>query len=205
MIAIGERATRSDKKREIKPTLPITLKDGIYRLAFITRKPIKDLCEEIIIYTLNSAEIREIIAPYIRRDITLGNVFLHGNDERQELRLNEHGEETERLSLRLTKDIYSLVAVLSYGLDVTVSKTTALLLREGMKDYEFVERYVRSYLLNSVDEYHLREVEKVLRSVSKDESLASLLSAIVDEVKRPIVNAKQMIGEFLINNWRDRD
>lgn len=202
---MGERGERSDKKREIKPTLPVTLKDGIYRLAFITRTPVKDVAEEIVIYTLNCPKIRGNIAPYIQRDITLGNTLLHGNEKRLSLRLNEHGEETERLSLRLTRDIYSLVAVLAYGLDVTVSKATALLLREGMQDYEFVERYVRSYLLNSVDEYHLREVEKVLRSVSKDESLASLLSAIVDEVKRPLVSAKQMVGEFLINNWRERD
>lgn len=205
MRAVGKRAIRSDKKREIKPTMPVTQIDGIRRLAFITRTPIKSVAEEIVIYTLNSAEIRDHIAPYIQRDITLGNVLLHGNDRRLSLRLNEDGEETERLSLRLTRDIYSLVAVLAYGLSVTPSKATALLLREGMRDYEFVERYVRSYLLNSVDEFHLREVEKVLRSVGKDESLASLLSAIVDEVKRPLVSAKEMIGEFLINNWRDRD
>lgn len=102
-----------------------------------------------------------------------------------------------------------MVNVLSYGLDCSVSKACALLLYEGMNDFEFVNEYVKKYLADNLDEHHLREVEKIVSYVEKEngenkDSWAAVLSAMIDELKRPVVTAKEFIGEFLINNWQDK-
>ncbi|MGX9136169.1 hypothetical protein ACWV26_17775 [Rummeliibacillus sp. JY-2-4R] len=205
---VGERtkrAVRSDKKRDVKPTVPISLKDKIYRLAFITNSPVKNVAEDLVIYSLNSAEVRDNIAPYVRRDVRLGNTFLNGSTKREQLPINLREEETERLSMRLPQKVHNSVAAIAYGLDCTISKATATLLLEAIDDFDFINRYVKAYLENSLDDYHLREVEKIVKSVGEHESLASILGAIIEEIKRPVASAKEMIGEFLINNWRDND
>lgn len=204
METIGERATRSDKKRDVKPTVPISLKDKIYRLAFITNSPVKNVCVDLVIYSLNSSEVRDNIAPYVRRDVRLGNSFLNGSAKRGELPLNLNKEETERLSMRLPQTVHNSIAAVAYGLDCTISKATATLLHEAIDDFDFLNRYVKAYLENNLDDYHLRELEKIIESTDESESLTSVLGAIIDEIKRPVINAKQMIGEFLINNWRDK-
>lgn len=198
-----KRATRSDRKRDVKPTVPISLKDKIYRLAFITNKAVKNVAVDLVIYSLNSAEVRDNIAPYVRRDVRLGNTFLNGSTKREELPINLRNEETERLSLRLPQTIHNSVAAVAYGLDCTISKATATLMFEAINDFEFLNRYVKAYLEDNLDDYHLRELEKIIESTDESESLASILGAIIDEIKRPVANAKQLIGEFLINNWRD--
>ncbi|MEB9310261.1 hypothetical protein P4I99_33175 [Bacillus cereus] len=37
-----ERKVRKDKKVDIKPTISVDLKECIYRLSYITNKPVKD-------------------------------------------------------------------------------------------------------------------------------------------------------------------
>ena len=207
---LGEslRKRRSDKKRDVKPTIDVNLKDAIYRLSFVTRTPVKEVCEELCLYSINNRKTRDNISNYIRRDIRLDNTFFNGNREREELPINTKGE-TERISLRLTSEVHEMVNVLAYGLDCTVSKACALLLHEGMNDFEFVNHYVRKYLEDSLDEHTLREVEKIVSYVEKEngeskDSWAAVLSAMVDEVKKPVITAKEVVGEFLISNWRDK-
>lgn len=206
---LGEsvRKRRSDKKRDVKPTIDVNLKDAIYRLSFVTRTPVKEICEELCLYSLNNRKIKDNISIYIRRDIRLENTFFNGDREREEIP-NTRGE-SERISLRLTSEVYEMVNVLAYGLDCSVSKACGLLLHEGMSDFEFVNEYVRKYLEDNLDEQTLREVEKIVTYVKKEngeskDSWAAVLSAMIDEVKKPVITAKEVVGEFLISNWRDK-
>lgn len=207
MLGESLRKRRSDKKRDVKPTIDVNLKDAIYRLSFVTRTPVKEVCEELCLYGLNNRKIRDNISIYIRRDIRLGNTFFNGNKNREAFPTS--GEENERISLRLTSEIHEMVNVLAYGLDCSVSKACALLLHEGMNDFEFVNQYVRKYLADSLDEHTLREVEKIVSYVEKEngkskDSWAAVLSAMIDEVKKPVITAKEVVGEFLVSTWRDK-
>lgn len=207
---LGEsiRKRRSDKKRDVKPTIDVNLKDAIYRLSFVTRTPVKEVCEELCLYSLNNRNIRDNISNYIRRDIRLDNTFFNGKRDRKEMPIIASGD-SERISLRLTSEVHEMVNVLGYGLDCSVSKACALLLHQGMNDFEFVNEYVRKYLADSLDEHTLREVEKIVSYVEKEngeskDSWAAVLSAMIDEVKKPVITAKEVVGEFLISNWRDK-
>lgn len=207
MLGESLRKRRSDKKRDVKPTIDVNLKDAIYRLSFVTRTPVKEVCEELCLYSLNNRKIRDNISIYIRRDIRLGNTFFNGNKDREGLPTS--GQENERISLRLTSEVHEMVNVLAYGLDCSVSKACAMLLHEGMNDFEFVNQYVRKYLADSLDEHTLREVEKIISYVEKEngeskDSWAAVLSAMIDEVKKPVITAKEVVGEFLISTWRDK-
>lgn len=207
MLGESLRKRRSDKKRDVKPTIDVNLKDAIYRLSFVTRTPVKEVCEELCLYSLNNRKIRDNISIYIRRDIRLGNTFFNGNKNREAFTTS--GEENERISLRLTSEVHEMVNVLAYGLDCSVSKACALLLNEGMNDFEFVNGYVRKYLEDSLDEHTLREVKKIVSYVEKEngeskDSWAAVLSTMIDEVKKPVITAKEVVGEFLVSTWRDK-
>lgn len=208
MLGESFRKRRSDKKRDVKPTIDVNLKDAIYRLSFVTRTPVKEVCEELCLYSINNRKIRDNISIYIRRDIRLGSTFFNGDREREEMPINTRGE-SERISLRLTSEVYEMVNVLAYGLDCSVSKACALLLHQGMNDFEFVNEYVHKYLADSLDEHTLREVEQIVSYVEKEngeskDSWAAVLSAMIDEVKKPVITAKEVVGEFLVSTWRDK-
>lgn len=199
------RQVRSDRKRDIKPTIDISLHDAIYRLSYITRTPVKDVCEAICVYGINSSAIRGKLAVYFRRNIRINNTLYNGNLDRKQITKRTSNGVCERISLRLSKDDHEVVNALAYGLDCSTSRACALLLEQGMKDFDFVDNYVRKHLEDSLDDKRLQELKKVMRYVSgKDaeiDSWASLLSAIVDEVKKPVSSTKELVSEFLINTW----
>ncbi|HGE5798668.1 hypothetical protein [Bacillus thuringiensis] len=68
-----ERKVRKDKKVDIKPTISVDLKECIYRLSYITNKPVKDVALHICDYALHSKEIMEILSESFRRNLTIHN------------------------------------------------------------------------------------------------------------------------------------
>ena len=104
-----QRKVRSDKKRDIKPTISLELKDSIYRLAFITRTPVKDVCELLVKNALfENEEIIKDLSRNFRRDIRINNTLYVGHLKNERIAKIEDGE-TERISFRLTNDDYEII------------------------------------------------------------------------------------------------
>ncbi|MFF3150633.1 hypothetical protein ACFVRU_55310, partial [Streptomyces sp. NPDC057927] len=158
-----QRQVRSDKKTDIKPTIDVNLHDAIYRLSYITRTPVKDVCEAICIYGMNSSVIRGNLALYFRRNIRINNTLYNGSLERIQVNKRTSNGVCERISLRLSKNDHEVVKALAYGLDCSTSRACAMLLEQGMTDFEFVDGYVRKHLEDSLDDKRLKELKKVMR------------------------------------------
>ncbi|MFJ7371576.1 hypothetical protein ACIQVU_19420 [Lysinibacillus sp. NPDC098008] len=179
-----KRKVRSDKKRDIKPTISLELKDSIYRLSFITRTPVKDVSELLLKNALfENTDILKSLSKNFIRDIRINNTFYIGNLQNERIAKTEDGE-TDRISFRLKNDVYEILRALSYALDCSVSRIAAILLYESIIDKVFIERYVESYL-DSLDKSRKKELKQVLKYIRKetDESynLVDLLSYLVDE------------------------
>ncbi|WP_245579618.1 hypothetical protein [Alteribacter aurantiacus] len=73
------RKVRSDKKRDVKPTIPFQLRECIYRLSYITNRPVKDVAEAICLYGLASKKVMEHLSKNFRRDF-MGESTLYVGD-----------------------------------------------------------------------------------------------------------------------------
>ena len=206
MSGVGQRKERSDKKRDVKPIITIELKDAIYRMAYITQTPIKDVAESMVVHAVSEREIIDNLSQSFRRDVRIDNTLKYGHIGNKRISKREEGER-ERITLRLTQRTYEVVAVLAYALDVSATRVCALLLDESMRDFRFINGYVSRHISDKITESQMRELRSILRYVNEDAddqmTLASLLSSIVDEVSAPVTRMKDAVSEFIVRNWRD--
>lgn len=202
----GGRGQRLDKKRDVKPTLKLDLKDVIYRLSHITYTPVKDVCPKLCMMVIKDRQTIENLSQYFKRDLLFDNTMFRGhvsNDTIQK-RINVPGE---RVTIRFSHSEYSAIALLAFALDCTVSRATAILLEISMSQICFVNEYVKEYLRHELSESQLREFKEILRYVNKNgeshHSWFSLLAHVVDEVGSPVNRIKEAISSFIDLNWRE--
>lgn len=188
MVSIGDsrkRKTRSDKKRDIKPFVSTELKDSIYRLAFITSSPVKDVCEALIVNSIyGNKDIIQELSRYFKRGIRINNTYFTGNLNNETLYSVVEKGENERISFRAKSELYEILSALSYAFDCSVSRVSAVLLYESIIDSDFIEKRVDGYL-NSLDSSRKKELKQLLKYIraetNESYSLVDLLAHLVDE------------------------
>lgn len=183
-VGQSKRKTRSDKKRDVKPTISVQLKDSVYRLSFITKKPVKDVCEDLIHNSLfGNKEILQRLSRHFKRTIQLNNTIYRGDLENESV-YDVTGAENERISFRVTNHVHEFLYNLSYVLDCSVSKVGGVLIYESITDGGFIESYLQGYL-NSLDQSRKQELKQLLKymksEIGDSYSLADLLSYLVEE------------------------
>lgn len=203
------RKGRSDKKRDIKPTVSIELKDCIYRLSFITDTPIKDVIEEILIAGSGRLKIISYLSKYFLRDIKISNTLYLGDNNRVPVQKRTYTGNTERISTRVTQEMHDGLAALAFSMDCSISKACALLLDATVRDVDFVNDFARKYIERNVDEKRMGELRKVLKYINAgnpyDEriSWASLLTYLMDEVRVGAEKVQDTVSGFIVNHWKD--
>lgn len=204
---MGERKVRSDKKRSINPTVSLELRDCIYRLAFITETPIKDVIADILIEGSQRKKPMDHLSQYFIRDVRIGNSLYMGDNQRMAVNRQSSSGKTVRISTRVTQGMYSDLEGIAYSMGSSVSKACALLLNATIRDVEFVNEFVRNYIEANVDAERMKELQKVLKYINAgnpyDERMSwpTLLSYLVDEVKEGAEKLQDTVTEFVINRW----
>jgi hypothetical protein len=206
MIKEKARSTRSDKKVDCKPTISIHLKETVNRLSYITNKPVKDVGEEICKFGLQSRKVIELLSKHFRRDFRIGNTYYMGDLERTSLQRRKSKARMDRITIRFKQVDYERIKVLAYALDVTPTKATALLLELSIHNTNFINRFVKEYIKDSLDEGRMKELQQVIRYINKNSpyddkvSWATLFSYLVDELKLGASNMSSALS-----NWLDRN
>lgn len=149
------RKTRSDKKRDIKPTISIEVKDHIYRLSYIMTLPVKDVCELMIKHAIKDESIINRLSKNFQRGIWFNETLFHGSSYNQPITKFEYGP-TDRISFRTKKELHDKISALSYSLDCSISRTCAVLLYESLTDREFVNNCVVDCTLDASRSRELR-------------------------------------------------
>ncbi|MGA5691356.1 hypothetical protein [Cytobacillus pseudoceanisediminis] len=203
MIKEKGRATRSDKKHDIKPTIPIKLKETIYRLSYITDKPVKDVgvyfCEAGIISPKNI----EYMSQFFKRDIWLRNTLYRGNLENISVQSLDPGGKKERITLRFSQQSYENIRRLAYTLDVTSSKATGFLLDVSIRDADLVNKFVRDYISKNVNQARMKELKEILIFINNNNpyeeeiSWVTLLSFLYEEMKEGTINLNNSFSKWL--------
>lgn len=204
---VGETySVRSDKKRDVKPTIQMDLKDILYRISYITYTPVKDVCQQMAMLVLHDRKTIEELSEYFKRDLIMGNTMFVGNitNKTMEKRPKVRGE---RVTIRFTQKEFESVALLSYALDCTPSRTVAILLDLSLKSVRFVNAYIKRYLTEELNDSQMRELQAILRYVNKVGesyfSWASLLEHVLSEVGSPVSRIKETVSEFIDMKWRE--
>lgn len=202
----GVRGQRLDKKRDVKPTLKLDLKDAIYRLSNITYTPVKDVCPSLCMFVIKDRKTIEHLSQFFKRDLLFDNTMFRGHITNKTIskRINVPGE---RVTIRFSQSEYSAIALLAFSLDCTVSRATAILLEISMSQARFVNAYIKEFLQHELSESQMREFKEILRYINKNgeshHSWASLLAHVVDEVGSPVNRIKEAISSFIDLNWRE--
>lgn len=203
-VMTKKRAIRSDKKKDIKPTISTALKSCIYRLSYITNTPVKDVVEIICEKGLRSRKVIEYLSRNFRREYKYLNTIYMGDLGRESLQGKYQSGKNERITTRFNQMTYEDIKRLSDALDVTSSKATALLLDASVRNTNLLNAFVKTYLHENIDKMRMKELKQVLQYVNKnnpyneDISWFTLLSMIYEEVKDNTVNVKEAI-----HNWMD--
>lgn len=197
------RKTRSDKKRDVKPTVSSNLRDCIYRLSYITQTPVKDVVEILCEKGLKSRKVVEYLSQYFRRDFQFINTLFIGDFKRESLQYKYQSGKNVRITTRFNQTTYENISSLAYALDVTPSKATALLLDASTRNTNILNAFVKFYLHAHVDQSRIKELKQVLKYINKNNpyneeiSWFVLLSMIFDDIKDSTSNIKEKIHSWI--------
>jgi hypothetical protein len=203
-----KRKTRSDKKKEVKPTLPLKLRECIYRISYITNTPVKDVAEYLCESGITSRKVMDHLSQHFRRDIRLLNTLYLGDLERPSLQ-KKTKEKKERVTIKFSQGTYENISILSYALDVTPTKATMLLLEASVKNADFINQYVEDHLGSYITEGKIKELKKVLKFINDNNpyeeefSWTHLISYFFDELKHGSSSVKNAINEWVDKNKLD--
>jgi hypothetical protein len=202
-VEVKKRKTRSDKKRDIKPTIPITLKESIYRLSYITNTPVKDVSEYLLVSGLQSKKIMDELSNYFRRGLIIGNTVFIGDLERTSIQQKRRGGKKERITIRVDASTYENINSLAYALDCTPSTAAAILLEVSIQDVHNVNRYAKRYFKNKLDETRMRELKEILKYIERNNpydekfSWMEMLNYFVEEVRVEITQFGKGVSKWI--------
>lgn len=199
------RKIRSDKKRDVKPTVHISLYETISRISYITNQPMKDVAEYLCVQGLKSRKIIEVLSTKFRRDYYFKNTIFIGNLEVVPERVIKTPGLRKRITIRFSQRTHDAIGDLAYSLDLTISSTTALLLDMSVKNNDILESYFAKHIISTLDPNRKEQLKEVLNYMKKNNPFASndeitlgrLISYIVEEMMDYTVNAKKAIEEWL--------
>lgn len=202
----GEYRQRLDKKRDIKPTVPLNIKAAIYHISDITKSAVKDVGEYITALVIRDRKAIEHLRPYFKRNYIFENTMIMGSISNKSLIKRNNEDPGERVTIRFKQQDYAIISDLSHALDCTKSRTVAVCLEIGILNHRFVNAYIKNYLRKELTNEQVRELQGILKYASETGrphlSWAHLLS-LVDEEVGPQASIRESVNEFIVKHWRD--
>jgi len=202
------RKTRSDKKRDVKPTVHASLYETVSRLSYITNIPMKDVAENFCLKGLYSLEVIETFKfkfrrSYIFNHSTYPTIFPGDSSKIGERAVKDAGLR-RRITIRFEQDTHDKLAELAFSLDVTVSSATSLLLDTSITNSKNMNDFLEEFAEQSLDEKRkaqLMEVVRYLRSKNQfhdtDISFMDILGSIFEEIWEYGKNLKSALEKWL--------
>ncbi|MFS1519662.1 hypothetical protein V1503_24865 [Bacillus sp. SCS-151] len=200
---LKQRKVRSDKKREIKPTIPVSLKDCIYRISYITDQPVKDIAEQICRSGVVSIKVMDHLSEKFRRNLHLKATYYIGDMSRPSLRRRSTKEQKSRITIKFHQTDYENIKKLAYALDITPSAATAHLLEATIKEHDFFGKFLKGYLERKLDDSRMAELKKVMKYINSNNpydgeiSWAEFIFYLYDSVKSSTMNVVDVVNNYL--------
>lgn len=198
-----ERKIRSDKKKDVKPTIDLELYDCIARISHITSTPIKNVGETFCMHGLYSKKVIEHLSKKFRRDYKFETTIYIGDRDLQLGRTRKRGGENARITMRFSQNFYDDLSDLAFAMDTTISTAAGILLEAAVYNTDIVNQYVSAYVEKTLDKGRKKELELVLQFIQKENpygeevSLTQLISYVMDNFMDKGRNVKQAVEGWL--------
>ena len=199
-MKVGQRKERSDKKKEVQPLIPTTVKENINRLSHITNQPIKDICEYLVVFALKDKQTFDTLTIYFKRSFFIDPTYYNGHLDAPsiEKRLKVP---TEKVTIKFKKLDYELISTMAYALDCTPTRATSILLEMAAHNIKAVNEYVHQYLVEELTDSQMRNLRKVLSYVNRysdeNNSWVTVLSTVVGDIRPATRKLYELVDEFL--------
>lgn len=190
----GERKVRSDKKTDVKPVIPVHLKETIYRLSKVCDLFVKDLAVILCSEGIQSKEVMGLLKPNFRRGVRLGNTIYFGSLDNPSLQRKMDKGFHERITIKFESADFENIALLAHALAVTPSRATAILLDASIRDPDFIHTLLKDHSkrkrLTEEDQVELKKVMKYINSDNPYKSIVTWSDMLL------------YVGDFVVNGWR---
>lgn len=205
MKRVGERKTRSDKKKDVKPLIKSEVKEAIVRLSHITFMPIKDVCEFLTVYAANERNTLDRLTKFIKRSVRLDNTLYNGDSDAIPI-TKRFSDSREKVTIKFKRDDFERISALAYAMDCTPTRATAILLTQGIRNVGAVNAFVRKYLAEELTPRQLEDLRQILsythRYDDDNHSWLSVLSAIVGDIRPAMRSLREIVDEFIHDHKR---
>lgn len=163
------RKVRSDKKREVQPTISVSLKMEIERLGYILDIPVKDVGQGLCYEGVHDEAVLDYLSPHFRGNVRSGKTIYFGNPEEEPPRAPLTFKKKARISIRFPQEEYGDIKLLATTFDVTPSRAVAILLDASIRNVYIIETMLQMYNERmSLDDGVKRELKALMRYVNKD-------------------------------------
>ena len=153
-----KRKVRSDKKVDVKPTLPNDTKRLLYDFCFLSEEHVKDVGEKLCLLGLEYREVIEKLRPKFRRNYRFENTVMMGNTDLGRMDTSIEGR-TSKITIKFKKRDYDRLCELAYALDTTPTTAASLLIRLTLGSRKFMKEYTTHHVphLNTIQVLSLRK------------------------------------------------
>lgn len=196
-----ERKVRSDKKRDIKPTISDSLNECVHNLSYILNQPVRDIGEKIIMAAINSRESIESLSIYFKRDYRHSNTIFRGDLEAEVIQ-KRNIIQKQRLHLRFKACEHERISALAYSMDCSVSLATTMLLIAGIRNFAIFNEIVDSEVIRLLDPERLKRLKMIQKYISKLNDQHISLFALISYVAHEVVDTTKTMHEK-VNGWID--
>lgn len=204
------RKTRSDKKRDMRPTISTENYECLSRISYITNSPIKQVGETFCKLALITTPIIDSLSGFFLRDYwSTANVLYPGHYDNEKYPVVRKPGRI-RVTIRLRQQDYDKIQRLAFSLSITPHATAAILLEKALQTPEIVDAFISHRVRRELDSRRMRELREVFKyinanqPVSRQITFTAFISAIYESVKNAGISAGNQLREKIIR-WLDSD
>jgi hypothetical protein len=164
-----KKKVRSDKKVDVKPTVPSHLFGCITDLSYVVDKPMKDVVEFVCNEGIESKLVIGHLSQHFRSDFQLGSTLYIGDKNLTHKRYIIRKEKfQQRISTRFQRDFFDeKILMLAHSLGYTPSSATGVLLETSVKDISIIDKIVKTYT-SEISDHKKKVLKDVIKYVRKD-------------------------------------
>jgi hypothetical protein len=133
-----KRKVRSDKKRDVKPVVPVHLKNEIYDYSQKNDIPMKNILEILCKNSMSDESFLRKISPYFKRNLETENFIYEGSMDNETIPRKIKGESVQ-VSLRLSSEVFENLSQLSHTLSIPPTTVASLLIQMYMEEKEIAD------------------------------------------------------------------
>ena len=190
------------ENRDVKPFVDVKTKDFIYKLSFITGMSVKQICRDLYYRGIEDGLGMEL-SPCFKRDLHIDGYSFKG--DRYAKKFEPYSSNIERIAMKINDKSYEYAYNLAFATGSSISKVVSYAIEKSMKDFEFLDQYIKQFLIENVDTDKrniLLEIVNVINKdyVEEDLTIASLLMHLTDEHRRLEDGITSVLNEVVISD-----